>query len=111
MARSHVSFAMTWWWLYCLGTGQAVVGLGTLFAGIGGLLPDLDHPKSVLGRKWQDCAESGKSYAKELTQSPKPLFYKDCIELFSTIFRIVNLLTLSLQFKSIINTLYQFPCS
>ncbi|MEO0837423.1 MAG: metal-dependent hydrolase [Cyanobacteria bacterium J06643_5] len=51
MARSHVPFAMTWWWLYCLGTGQAVVGLGTLLAGIGGLLPNLDHPKSVLGRK------------------------------------------------------------
>lgn len=52
MARSHVPFAMTWWWLYCLGTtGQPVVGLGTLLAGIGGLLPDLDHPKSVLGRK------------------------------------------------------------
>jgi len=51
MARSHVPFAMTWWWLYCLGTGQPVVGLGTLLAGIGGLLPDLDHPKSILGRK------------------------------------------------------------
>ncbi len=51
MARSHVPFAMTWWWVFSLLIGQPVVGLGTLIAGIGGLLPDLDHPKSVLGRK------------------------------------------------------------
>ncbi len=51
MARSHVPFAMTWWWLFCLITGSSVTGYGTLLAGIGGLLPDLDHPKSVLGRK------------------------------------------------------------
>lgn len=51
MARSHVPFAMTWWWVFCLMTSQPVTGYSTLIAGIGGLMPDLDHPKSVLGRK------------------------------------------------------------
>lgn len=51
LARSHVPFAMTWWWLFSLLISQPVTGYGTLIAGIGGLLPDLDHPKSVLGRK------------------------------------------------------------
>ena len=51
MARSHVPFAMSWWWTFCLITGSSVTGYGTLIAGIGGLLPDLDHPQSVLGRR------------------------------------------------------------
>ena len=42
---------MTWWWAFCLITDSPVTGYGTLIAGIGGLLPDLDHPQSVLGRR------------------------------------------------------------
>jgi inner membrane protein len=50
-ARNHVPFAMSAWWAYCLITGQPIAVHGTMAAAIGGLLPDLDHPNSILGRK------------------------------------------------------------
>jgi inner membrane protein len=51
MATSHISFAATLWWLYCLIMGYSITGFHTLVAAIGGLMPDLDHPKSALGRR------------------------------------------------------------
>jgi len=51
MASSHISFAATLWWLYCLMMGYSITGFHTLVAAMGGLMPDLDHPKSVLGRR------------------------------------------------------------
>jgi inner membrane protein len=50
-ARNHIPFAMSWWWLYCLSTNQPIEAVGTMAAAIGGLLPDIDHPKSALGRR------------------------------------------------------------
>ncbi|MBE9109293.1 metal-dependent hydrolase [Nodosilinea sp. LEGE 07298] len=50
-ARNHIPFAMSWWWLYCLGTDQPIEAVGTMAAAMGGLLPDIDHPKSALGRR------------------------------------------------------------
>ena len=51
MATSHISFATTFWWVYCLLMGYPITGFHTLVAAIGGLMPDLDHPKSALGRR------------------------------------------------------------
>ena len=51
MARNHMPFAMACWWGYALITGQSITGLASLMAGLGGLLPDLDHPESTVGRR------------------------------------------------------------
>ena len=51
MARNHIPFAMSCWWLYAITTEQSLEAQGTMAAAIGGLLPDLDHPKSALGRR------------------------------------------------------------
>ena len=51
MARSHLSFATASWWLYCLMMGYPITGFHTLAAALGGLMPDLDHPQSTLGRR------------------------------------------------------------
>lgn len=50
-ARNHVPFAMATWWLFVIATGRPIDAFGTMAAAIGGLLPDLDHPESVLGRR------------------------------------------------------------
>lgn len=50
-ARNHIPFAMSCWWLYCLTTGKPIEIFGTMAAAIGGLMPDIDHPKSALGRR------------------------------------------------------------
>lgn len=50
-ARNHIPFAMSWWWLYCLSTDQPIEAVGMMAAAVGGLLPDIDHPKSALGRR------------------------------------------------------------
>ena len=50
-ARNHVPFAMSCWWLFAIATGRPIDAFGTMAAAIGGLLPDLDHPESVLGRR------------------------------------------------------------
>ena len=50
-ARNHIPFAMSWWWLYCLSINQPIEVVGTMAAAMGGLLPDIDHPKSALGRR------------------------------------------------------------
>lgn len=51
MARSHMPFAMACWWTYGLATGYPLTGLDSLVAALGGLLPDIDHPDSVVGRR------------------------------------------------------------
>lgn len=51
MAHSHISFAAGWWWLYAVVLGIPINGFGTLAAMVGGLLPDIDHPKSAIGRQ------------------------------------------------------------
>lgn len=51
MARNHIPFAMSCWWLYAIAAKQPIEAHGTMAAAIGGLLPDLDHPKSALGRR------------------------------------------------------------
>jgi inner membrane protein len=51
MAHSHISFATTSWWVYCLVMGYPITGFHTHVAAFGGLMPDLDHPKSALGRQ------------------------------------------------------------
>ena len=50
-ARNHVPFAMSCFWLFAIATGRPIDAFGTMAAAIGGLLPDLDHPESVLGRR------------------------------------------------------------
>ena len=50
-ARNHIPFAMSWWWVYCLSTDQPIEAVGTMVAAMGGLLPDIDRPKSALGRR------------------------------------------------------------
>lgn len=42
---------MACYWLFAIATGRPIDAFGTIAAGIGGLLPDLDHPESVLGRR------------------------------------------------------------
>jgi inner membrane protein len=42
---------MSCWWLYCLGTGKPIEVFGTMAAAMGGLMPDIDHPQSALGRR------------------------------------------------------------
>lgn len=42
---------MSCWWLYAIATDQPIEVHGTLAAAVGGLLPDLDHPESALGRR------------------------------------------------------------
>jgi inner membrane protein len=51
MAHSHILFGMSCWWGYTLGTGQDVTIAATALAGLGALLPDIDHPQSALGRR------------------------------------------------------------
>lgn len=51
MARNHIPFAMSCWWLFAIATKQPIEAHGTMAAAIGGLLPDLDHPESTLGRR------------------------------------------------------------
>jgi len=51
MARNHIPFAMSCWWLYAIATKQPMEAPTTMTAAIGGLLPDLDHPESALGRR------------------------------------------------------------
>lgn len=51
MARNHIPFAMASWWLFAIATKQPIDAHGTMAAAIGGLLPDLDHPESALGRR------------------------------------------------------------
>ncbi|ELS02723.1 putative membrane-bound metal-dependent hydrolase [Xenococcus sp. PCC 7305] len=50
-ARSHIPFAMCLWWIFSLVMGYPITGHSSVIAGIGGLMPDLDHPKSALGRR------------------------------------------------------------
>ena len=50
-ARNHVPFAMACFWAFSISTGRPIDAFGTMAAAIGGLLPDLDHPQSVLGRR------------------------------------------------------------
>lgn len=50
-AKNHVPFAMSCWWLYAIAVNQPLDMQGTITAGLAGLLPDLDHPDSVIGRK------------------------------------------------------------
>ena len=42
---------MSCWWLIEIALGKPINVFGTMAAAIGGLLPDLDHPESVLGRR------------------------------------------------------------
>lgn len=51
MARNHIPFAMACWWLYAIATRQPIEASTTMTAAVGGLLPDLDHPESALGRR------------------------------------------------------------
>lgn len=51
MARSHFPFAMCCWWLYARANGLPITGHSSLIAAVGGLLPDIDHPESVIGRR------------------------------------------------------------
>ncbi len=51
MAHSHISFAASLWWLYSGAMGMPITGFNTLAAMVGGLLPDIDHPKSAIGRQ------------------------------------------------------------
>lgn len=51
IARSHFPFAMASWWLVGLLAGFPITGFNTLAAALGGLLPDIDHPNSVVGRR------------------------------------------------------------
>lgn len=51
MARNHIPFAMSCWWLYAIATSQPIEAHSTMAAAIAGLLPDLDHPESALGRR------------------------------------------------------------
>lgn len=51
MAKSHVPFALSCWWIYALALGYPITAENSLAAAMGGLLPDLDHPKSALGRR------------------------------------------------------------
>lgn len=53
MAHSHILFGMSCWWGYCLATGQDASSAATAIAGIGALLPDIDHPQSAVGRRIQ----------------------------------------------------------
>ena len=42
---------MATWWLFAITTGRPIDAFSTMAAAMGGLLPDLDHPESVLGRR------------------------------------------------------------
>ena len=51
MARSHIPFAVSCWWSVALLLNWPITGHSAVIAGVGGLLPDIDHPKSALGRR------------------------------------------------------------
>ncbi len=51
MARSHVPFAIISWIGWCAITPQHPSILTCAIAGVAGLLPDIDHPNSVLGKR------------------------------------------------------------
>jgi inner membrane protein len=53
LARSHMPLAVSAWCVTAVALGLSVVPLlvGLPFAAVGGLLPDIDHPGSTLGRK------------------------------------------------------------
>lgn len=51
MAHSHVLFGACGWWAWCLYSGDPVTATDTAVAMLGGLLPDIDHPQSTLGRR------------------------------------------------------------
>ncbi len=51
MAHSHIMFGISCWWGYCLATGQDAESAATAIAGLGALLPDIDHPQSAVGRR------------------------------------------------------------
>jgi inner membrane protein len=51
MATSHMPFALSCYWLFSLAIGKPVFILDSLVALFAGLLPDIDHPQSALGRK------------------------------------------------------------
>ncbi|AFY71955.1 Protein of unknown function DUF457, transmembrane (plasmid) [Thalassoporum mexicanum PCC 7367] len=51
MATSHMPFALSCYWLFSLAIGRPVFILDSLVALFAGLLPDIDHPRSALGRK------------------------------------------------------------
>lgn len=51
MARNHIPFGMTCWWLYAIATDLPIEVQGTMTAAVGAMLPDLDHPESALGRR------------------------------------------------------------
>lgn len=51
MAKSHVPFAIVSWIGWCGLTEQDPSLLTCSIAGFAGLLPDIDHPNSVLGQK------------------------------------------------------------
>lgn len=51
MAHSHILFGVASWWGYCAATGHPATAAASALAGVGALLPDLDHPQSALGRR------------------------------------------------------------
>ena len=57
MAHSHVLFGLSCWWGYCLATGQDASTATTALAGLGALLPDIDHPQSAVGRRLSFISE------------------------------------------------------
>ncbi len=51
MARNHIPFSAGCWCLYAITTQLPLEAEGIMAAMIGGILPDIDHPKSTVGRK------------------------------------------------------------
>lgn len=51
MARTHLAAGAACWILVAKATGLSPDAIGIAAACFGSLMPDIDHPKSVLGRK------------------------------------------------------------
>ena len=51
MARNHIPFGMASYWLVALACKWPIDAHSTMTAAIGALTPDLDHPRSALGRR------------------------------------------------------------
>ena len=51
MARNHIPFAMASYWLVAIACKWPIDAHTTMAASVGGLMPDLDHPRSALGRR------------------------------------------------------------
>lgn len=50
-ARSHLPFACTCWWLVATAVDEPITMANTTIAALSGLLPDIDHPQSTVGRR------------------------------------------------------------